>query len=506
MPAGTCRTSVGLVTFVTMSKFSFKMIGAFLLLLFSADCAYGFIFKSSGKRADRKARNAETLQAEPALLVPDSLLRDTLVLQGRVYCLLKDEASDGENPDSLSRETAFGESIFEPYYEDLGFDTISNLPDDFEEMLDCLLETWMVARAPQTDCVPDTLLQPASDSLYMARLALLPHVIELPYNAYVRSMIEVYTQKRRDLLSYMLGAGNYYFPIFEQALDVRDMPLELKYLPVIESALNVTAISPMGAAGLWQFMIGTGRLYGLEVNSLIDERMDPVKSTDAATRFLKDLYKVYGDWHLAIAAYNCGPGNVNKAIRRSGGKRDFWAIYPYLPRETRGYVPIFIAANYAMNYAREHNICPEETEMPLLVDTVMVTNRIHFEQLSEVLGVPKEQIRKLNPQYRRDIIPGDIRPYSLCLPLKYATAYVENCDSVCAYKADELINNRRKEIEIYRSSAPGGSGNLIYHKVRSGETLGHIALKYGTSASKIRQWNNISGSRIYVGQRLRIYK
>ncbi len=483
-----------------------RIIIAFLLCLFAGECTYASSLAPSKRRADRK-RKADVQEA-PMALPPDTLLPDTLVLQGRVYCLIPEpEPGDSvevieETDVALSPEV----SLFEPYYEDLMFDTISTLPDDLNHLLDRMVEVWVETRTQLPDCVDDTAQVTVSDSLYKARLAALPHVIELPYNGYVRSMIEVYTERKRDLLSYMLGMSRYYFPIFEQALDTRDMPLELKYLPAIESALNVKAVSPMGAAGLWQFMISTGRLYGLEINGLIDERMDPVKSTDAATRFLKDLYKVYGDWNLAIAAYNCGPGNVNKAIRRSGGKRDFWAIYRYLPRETRGYVPIFIAANYAMNYAAEHHVCPAEVDVPLVVDTVMVTNRIHFDQLAAVLGVEKEQVRMLNPQYRRDIIPGDIKPYALRLPLQYATAYVEQSDSVCAYKADELINNRRKEVEIYRSSAPGGSGNLIYHKVKSGETLGHIAIRYGTTASKIRQWNNISGSRIYAGQRLRIYK
>lgn len=482
-----------------------RIIIAFLLCFVAGECTYASLAPSK-RRADRK-RRADVPEA-PMALPPDTLLPDTLVLQGRVYCLV----SEPQPVDSTVAAGDAGElpqaevSLFEPYYEDLMFDTISSLPDDLNHLFDRMVEVWMETRTALPDCVEDTARVAVSDSLYKARLAALPHIIEMPYNGYVRSMIEVYTERKRDLLAYMLGMGQHYFPIFEQALDVRDMPLELKYLPAIESALNAKAVSPMGAAGLWQFMIGTGRLYGLEINGLIDERMDPVKSTDAATRFLKDLYKVYGDWNLAIAAYNCGPGNVNKAIRRSGGKRDFWAIYRYLPRETRGYVPIFIAANYAMNYAAEHHVCPAEVDVPQVVDTVMVTHRIHFDQLAAVLGVDKEQVRMLNPQYRRDIIPGDLKPYALRLPLPYATAYVEQCDSVRAYKADELINNRRKEIEIYRSSAPGGSGKLIYHKVKSGETLGHIAIRYGTTASKIRQWNNISGSRIYAGQRLRIYK
>ncbi|NDV46920.1 LysM peptidoglycan-binding domain-containing protein [Paludibacter sp. 221] len=388
----------------------------------------------------------------------------------------------------------------------LVFDTTGVIPDNFDYMLDYMLHSWVVQRSQKPECNGNGEIVQTSDSLYIRRLASLPHVIEMPYNKLVRNLIETYTDKKRTQLEYMLGISEYYFPIFEQALEANKLPLELKYLPVIESALNTKAVSPMGATGLWQFMIGTGRLYGLEINSLVDERMDPIKSTNAAIRFLKDLYSVYGDWHLAIAAYNCGPGNVNKAIRRAGGKRDFWEIYPFLPRETRGYVPVFIAANYAMNFNEQHNICPAKVEMPVLTDTIMVSNRIHLEQVASILNIPIEQIRTLNPQYRRDIIPGDIQPYALCLPLQYASAYIENCDSICQYRADELVNNRRKEIEIYRASAPGGSGNLIYHKVKTGDTLSGIAVKYGTSASRIRSWNNLSGSRIYTGQRLKIYK
>lgn len=507
-----------------MSKFSLKNLGVLFVFLFSTNLAYGFILKSR-KGSDKKDEiktaevknqpdtlgvsneNIFSLGIDKNIFVKDTVetvVIDTIAANEDEILL---EESIATNADSTQNELEILEDItYEPFDIAFAFDTTGLVPKNAGYMLDYLLESWIVKQTEKPECIKDSLPVFVSDSLYKLRLARLPHVIEMPYNGYVRSMIEVYTNKKSRQLEYMLGISDYYFPIFEQALEANNLPLELKYLPVIESALNTKAVSHMGATGLWQFMIGTGRLYGLEINSLIDERMDPIKSTDAAIRFLKDLYSVYSDWHLAIAAYNCGPGNVNKAIRRSGGKRDFWTIYPYLPRETRGYVPIFIAANYAMNYAKEHNICPAKADMPVLVDTIMITNRIHLEQVSSVLDISIEQIRTLNPQYRRDIIPGDLKPYSLCLPLQYANAYIENCDSICAYRADELVNNRRKEVEIYRSSAPGGSGNLIYHKVKSGETLGHIAARYGTSASKIRSWNNISGSRIYAGQRLKIYK
>ena len=478
-----------------MNNFSFRCLFFLFVFLFSTNLIYGSSFFNFKKEATKESKDntvelVENLESDLDIDVDVDVFEEDIDESKEIADL---EALEAMVLDSLASSFVFNPAI-------------DVLPGDFDHMLDYLLHLWITKRAEKPECNPQANTVSVSDSLYKKRLASLPYVIEMPFNSYVRSMIELYTNKRSNQLAYMLGISDYYFPIFEQALDANKLPLELKYLPVIESALNTKAVSSMGAAGLWQFMIATGRSYGLEINSLVDERMDPIKSTNAAIRFLKDLYLVYGDWHLAIAAYNCGPGNVNKAIRRSGGKRDFWAIYPHLPRETRGYVPIFIAANYAMNYAEDHNICPAKVEMPLLVDTIMVTNRIHFEQLAAVINIPVEQIRSLNPQYRRDIIPGDLKPYALCLPLQYVSAYIENNDSIYAYRADELINNRRSEVEVYRSSAPGGSGNLIYHKVKSGETLGHIANKYGTSVAKLRSWNNISGSRINVGQRLKIYK
>jgi membrane-bound lytic murein transglycosylase D len=309
-------------------------------------------------------------------------------------------------------------------------------------------------------------------------------------------------------MEYLLGMSDYYFPIFEQALEKYRLPLELKYLPIIESALNTTIVSRAGAAGLWQFMIATGRMYGLEVNSLIDERCDPYRASEAAARFLSDLYRIYGDWNLVIAAYNCGTGTVNKAIRRSGEKRDYWAIYPYLPKETRGYVPIFIAANYAMNYAEEHNICKIKVPMPAVTDTIMISEQMHLEQISAILQMPKEQLQLLNPQYRKGIIPGNIKPYSLCLPLNYVHDFIDKHDEIVAYKADSLINNRRVETEILlaRSQLPGGSGNGVVHTVRKGQTLSHISARYGVSVKKLRQWNNLKNNNLSIGQKIKILK
>ena len=383
------------------------------------------------------------------------------------------------------------------------------VPADFNNTLDYMLQSWVIRRASSSNCNPSNDVVTVSDSVCKLRLSKMPCLMEMPFNPMVRSFIDLYTVRKRRQVEYMLGMSNYYFPLFEQVLGANNLPYELKYLSIIESALNTTIVSRMGAAGLWQLMIGTGRMYGLEINSLVDERLSPIKATNAAAHFLKDLYSIYGDWNLVIASYNCGPGNVNKAIRRSGGKRDYWAIYPFLPKETRGYVPIFIAANYALHYAKEHNLCAATVNMPVLTDTVMVHQRIHLEQIATVLNLPIEEVRLLNPQYRKDIIPGDIKPYALCLPLNYANTFIDKINEVASYKADELINNRRSEIEIQQAAinfTPGGSGRVIYYKVKSGQNLGNIAARYGISVSKLKKWNNIHGSTIRSGQQLKIIK
>ncbi len=334
------------------------------------------------------------------------------------------------------------------------------------------------------------------DSVYIQRLSALPAIIELPYNSVVKGYITLYTEKRRELVEKLLALNQYYEPIFEQEIDKQGLPIELKYLPVIESALRPNAVSPAGAAGLWQFMIGTARMMGLEVNSVVDERRDPYKSTQQALRYLKQLYDNFGDWTLAIAAYNCGPGNVNKAIRRSGGKRDYWDIYPYLPRETRGYVPAFIAANYIMNYYNYHNIQSGEIELPAQVDTVMVSERLHFKQISDVIGIEVNELRQLNPQYRRDVIPATAkRPYFLILPEQAAYAYVENEDSISHHQSD--LYARRITAELSKATTVQG-----YHRVRSGENLSVIAHRYRTSVANLKRWNNLKSNNIYPGMRL----
>lgn len=283
--------------------------------------------------------------------------------------------------------------------------------------------------------------------VYIERLKQLPTVIEMPYNNVVQQFIDRYSGRLRRSVSVMLGLQNFYMPIFEQALETYELPLELRYLPIIESALKPNAVSRVGATGLWQFMIGTARQYGLEITSLVDERRDPIKSTYAAVRYLKNLYKIFGDWHLVIAAYNCGPQNVNKAIHRAGGVKDYWHIYPYLPAETRGYVPAFIAANYIMNYYCEHNICPMLTNLPAKTDTLVLNRDVHFEQIAGVLGVDVKMIEELNPQYRRSVVNGNNRPSTLRLPMNLTTQFIDNEDSIYTHRADELLT-KRTEVEV----------------------------------------------------------
>ena len=392
---------------------------------------------------------------------------------------------------------------------ELVFDSTLTVPLEFDNTLDYMLQSWVIQRASTLNCNSSDNVVAVSDSVYKLRLSKMPCLMEMPYNPNVRSFIELYTVRKRHQVEYMLGMSNYYFPLFEQVLGANNLPLELKYLSIIESALNTTIVSRMGAAGLWQLMIGTGRMYGLEINSLVDERLSPLKATNAAAKFLKDLYAIYGDWNLVIASYNCGPGNINKAIRRAGGKRDYWAIYPYLPRETRGYVPIFIAANYSLHYASQHNLCPAIVNMPTMTVSVKVGIFTMAGQVAGVLNLPIDEVRLLNPQYKKDIIPGDIKPYALCLPLNSINAFIAKFNEVVSYKADELINNRRSEIEILQAAStitPGGSGRVTYHKVKSGQTLSDVADKYGVSLKKLKKWNNIKGSKIVIGQKLKIIK
>ncbi len=335
------------------------------------------------------------------------------------------------------------------------------------------------------------------DSIRIKRLSMMPTIMEMTYNDVVSRYINMYCDRNRQI-SYMMALSQHYFPIFETIFEQYNLPTELKYLSIVESALNPRATSRMGAAGLWQFMPTTGKLYNLEINSLYDERRDPIKSTHAAAQHFNDLYSIFQDWNLVIAAYNCGTGNVNKAIRRAGGKKDYWEIYPFLPTETRNYVPAFIAVNYMMHYADAYNICPAIVDIPLVTDTIHIAKRLHLLQVAEVLDIPIEQIRLLNPTYRNDIIPESEKLQILRLPSHLAYLFIEKQEEIYAHK--EHLTQQRTENQ---PSAPNCMHkNTRIHTVRSGESLSIIAKRYGVSISQLMKWNNLSTHALRVGQRI----
>ncbi len=349
------------------------------------------------------------------------------------------------------------------------------------------------------------------DKLYEARLKMLATEVQLPYNAAVRSYIDRYS-KKNAVMENVLGRAKYYFPIFEKALYEYGLPMELKMLPVIESALLPVARSHAAAVGLWQFILSTGKHYGLEVNSFVDERMDPVKSTDAACRFLMDLYKIYGDWTLVIAAYNCGPGNVNKAMKRAGTVGSYWDIWDYLPRETRGYVPAFIGASYGYTFYKANSLEPKEIDNPISVDTLLVSRMVHFDQIATTIPITKEELRALNPQYRIDIIPAVERKFTLVLPTDRIADFIDSeadiygKDTTYLKKYIQIDNlSEKKALELAERYPSYASGKKTTYKVKSGDTLGAIAIKYGVTVANIKKWNGLRSTNIRIGQRLTIY-
>ena len=428
-----------------------------------------------------------------------------------------------------------------------GMEEEIDLPELMTQELDSLMKLYnaKVYLKPDPDCnMPDENRTYASE-VYKERLAKLPTIIEMPYNSIIQKFIDRYSGQLRHSVAYMLGAQNFYVPIFEEALESYGLPLELKYLPVIESALNPKAVSRVGATGLWQFMLTTGKRYGLEVNSLVDERMDIVKSSYAAAHYLSDLYKIYGDWNLVIASYNCGPEKINKAIRRTNGERDYWKIYPYLPRETRGYVPAFIAANYIMNYYCEHNICPLTTTLPVKTDTVMVGRDVHFEQIAHVTGIDVSQLEDLNPQYRRNIVNGYSKLSPLRMPEAVLNAFIDNEDSIYNFNKEVYLTKRREVkldgdatyvvdrnlVTLVGNGASNGNGQVsrsrnstVKHRsrntrtsnkrtrrqrsrsvtIRRGDTLSEIAARNGTTVRNLRRLNGIKGNNIRAGKKIRV--
>lgn len=423
----------------------------------------------------------------------------------------------------LATITAKAQNNITVHDDQTGKDEEIGIPEAMTLDIDTLLRQWNASQylEADTNCNMQDVNPVFSDSIYVDRLSRIPTIMEMPYNNIVRKFIDQYTGRLRHSVSYMLGATNFYIPIFEEALALYNLPLELKYLPVIESALDPTAVSRKGATGLWQFMLSTAKRYDLKINSLVDERRDPIKASFAAAQYLNDLYKVYGDWNLVIAAYNCGPTSLNKAIHRAGGSKDYWTIYPYLPKETRGYVPAFIAANYVMNYYCEHNICPMRARLIDGNDTVVVNKDLHLEQVASVCGVEMEKIKAFNPQYKTSLVPGNSYDCILRLPSEAALKFIDLGDSVYSYRSSELLT-KRKTVEIdeaelekqqnsarrfYSSSRRRSSRSSRRSKsvtIKNGQTLSEIAEKYGTSVSKLRRLNGIKGSSIRAGKKIRV--
>ena len=475
----------------------------------------------------------------PSLSMDQSAINDTIDTTD-------DEEDFDEIDDEEEEEDEFGDFIADPDLEDGevaeedSTDLISSaendtIPEDLdlpEGMLIDVNQELKDWNAQQYLTIDSTKIAPVDETQtaaeeYTRRLKRIPAIMEMPYNDIVRKYIDQYTGRLRQSVSFMLGAQNFYVPIFEEALEMQDCPLELKYLPIIESALDPTATSRVGAAGLWQFMVATGKQYGLEVNSLVDERRDPIKSSHAAAEYFKKLYSQFGDWTLVIAAYNCGPNNVNKAIQRAGGSKDYWQIYPYLPRETRGYVPAFIAANYIMQFYCEHGIVAMQAKLPLETDTIMVSKDLHFQQVADLCDVDINALKSLNPQYRQQIVPGYWKPCTLRLPAESVNKFLEWGDSIYNYRVAELLprrstvavndnytpvvrqgysssksskaSSRSKRSKKNRSSRGGTSVTI-----RQGDTLGAIAKRNHTTVAKLKKLNGISGTNIRAGKKIRV--
>jgi len=484
----------------------FQLLSLFIILLVINACS---IFKPSTKTSEitkePQQKESNHLLAESKIQEPDSL---------RNYQI--DEEMTG---DSLSMvEQFFDTSAFIQGFQN-SYSGSSNIDED-QSMLEgsALLQQLdsltTVKFFQKYKFVNDTAalnvygykaeeVPQFDDSTYEARIAILnaQTPIQLVYNKHVKAFINLYAKKGRNQTARMLGLKEIYFPLFEETLDKYNMPYELKYLAIVESALNPTAGSRAGAKGLWQFMYGTGKMYGLQSNSMVDDRFDPYKSTDAAARHLKDLYDIYGTWELALAAYNSGPGNVNRAIRRAGGVKDYWAVWPFLPRETRGYVPAFIAVNYIFNYAAEHNIYPIDPGILYYgIDTVTVRDVLSFDQISEFMHIDMDDLDFLNPAYKENIIPAtNGKTYKLRLPREKVGYFIDYEDSLYNFKSKKGLEHDKLLAEIKKAQ------DRSIHIVRSGENLGLIANKYRTSVSRLKAWNGLRSSRIYPGQKLIVY-
>ena len=386
----------------------------------------------------------------------------------------------------------------------------AGMDGDYQEVTDSLLSIWYVhnqLRNINEDYSYDMdsvhFSSNVPDSVLIDRITDMNSFITLPFNETVKNYIILYSEKMPSEMAKILALCKFYMPIFEETFNKYDIPEELKYMAIIESAMNPVAVSSAGAKGMWQFMYNTAKLYGLKIDSFVDERLDPVKSADAAARYLKDAYAIFGDWNLAISSYNCGAGNVSKAIRRCGGKKDFWSIYNYLPRETRGYVPAFVGAMYAVTYANKYGLVADDMQLPAHVDTFEIHRMLHFTQINEKVGVPMNMIKNLNPQYTHEIIPGNEGTFIFRVPYNYSSTFLDVEDSLYTYKAQELFST----VNINKiKSGSTGSGDRITYKVRSGDYLGRIASRYHVSVSQLKRWNHLRGTNLRVGQRLIIYR
>lgn len=430
----------------------------------------------------------------------DSLLRLTDSLQNQL-AIYNSELLMMEAADSLMNAETINTGGFDPTDDEILEVT---QPADMDSLLAVWYEQKNLTLENKTGIDLDTarLTSNIPDSVFVERLHKMNSFISVPYNQVVRNMLIYYTERIPTTAEVVLGLAPYYMPQFEEIFDAHGMPIELAAMAIIESALNPKAVSRARAKGMWQFMYSTALRYNLTINSFVDERYDPIKAADAAARYLKDSYEIFGDWMLAIASYNCGAGNVSKAIRRSGGSKDVWAIYPYLPRETRGYIPSFIAALYLLEYHQEHNITPRSIPMPPHVDTLHINKMLHFDQVTEFTGMTKEELRNFNPQFLHDIVPGAEKEYILRIPYNYTAAFVDHEAEI--YKFKDSVYFNPSALKLIKETGSTSSTRTV-HTVKKGETLSHIAMKYGVSVKNLQRWNNVK-TNIRVGQKIVVYR
>jgi len=464
-----------------MKQYRFLFILIFLTFIQTGLSAQNVnIFKRLRERSRVLEENEELRYRIDSLMIELETLRQDISEEERLNSEMLGVLEGNAAPDTLSYSMEMTDSLLSVWYLQQQLGTIDEG------------EGYNMDSVRFTSNVPDSVL--------MQRLEKMNSFITLPFNETVKNYMILYSEKMPTKMSKILGLCTYYMPIFEDVFIRYDLPQELKAMAIIESALDPVATSRSGAKGMWQFMYNTGKSYGLKINSFVDERLDVEKAVDAAARYLQDAYNIFGDWSLAISSYNCGAGNVNKAIKRAGGKRDFWSIYPYLPRETRGYVPAFVGALYAMNYSKEYGLVAEPCAMPAATDTFEIHRNLHFKQINEVLGVPMDMIQALNPQYTHSIIPGNEGSYILKLPYTYTNAFLENQDSLYAHNSEKLLDP-----QTIKNIQTSGAEQRVAYKVKSGDYLGRIASRYHVTVSQIRQWNNLRSNNIRVGQTLYIY-